>query len=415
MKVINLVFCLILVTGALPAQGLSVPSGNFKISGIGLGAASFSPSAGKTSPVDYLDLLDEQERDGVFMRVNLLYDTPEGGFKSRVEFDPTQPQLVSLKWAEAYVKVFHQWRVAAGSLRDTTFAFRSLMTKNYNSALFVGALNSVGFPERPNWGFGYEAGLWAPTGGFISGTTGVEVKWQPTFMPGLTVAIVAPEQTSLSATASSTDLSTWASGVDYLASFRQPGLGQLKLGYMGASTNQTWSDFFGTVDFTGASKSGLLTSVGVEGLAVAQAPADGKPHTSINGFATGVLDFRGLGWRQLAVSEDLGFFTSGTTFKPGVLPVSVSGTLEDKPALSTSTRLQYSLMNEASSWNLTPGLTYRFFNYWGTSNYWANGIEVSLKLTTGSSVLALGSGWYSDNAPQGSSFAVLTIGTLFAW
>ncbi len=421
MKSPVLVLSLILVTGALPAQGLSSPNGKLKISGFGLGAASFAPSAGKTSPVDYLDLLDEQERDGVFMRVNVLYDTPEGGVKGRWEFDPTlsassQAQVVSLKYAEAFVKIFHQLRVDAGSLRDTTFAFRSLMTKNYNSALFVGALNTGSFPERPNWGFGYEAGLWAPTGGFISGTTGVEVQWQPTFMPGLLVAVVAPEQTSSSVPGNSADLQNWASGLDYLASFRQPGVGTLKLGYMGAATRQSWSDFFGTVDFTGASSSGLLTSLGVEALAVAQDQADGNPHTSVNGFATGVWDFRALGWRQLAVSEDLGFFTSGTTFTTAVLPLTVSGTLEDKPALSTSTRLQYTLKNGAPSWNLTPGVTYRFFNYWGTRNYWANGIELAVKLVTGSAVLALGTGWYSDNAtPQGSSFAVLTVGTLFAW
>ena len=421
MKAVFLVFVLFLVTGALPAQVLTNPSKNLKISGFGLGAASFSPSAGKTSPVDYLDLLDQQERDGVFVRVNVLYDTPEGGFKGRWEFDPTlsassSAQVFSLKYAEAFVDIFHQFRVAAGSLRDTAFAFRSLMTKNYNSAFFVGALNSGGFPERPNEGFGYEAGLWAPTGGFISGITGVEVKWQPTFMPGLTFAVVAPEQTSSSVTAHAADLQAWASGLDYLASFHQPGFGTLKLGYMGAATSQDWSDVFGTFDFTGASSLGLLTSFGTEALEVAQAKTDGKSHASVNGFATGVFDFRLLGWRNLALSEDLGLFTSGTTFTTVVLPVAVSGNYEDKPAISTSTRLQYTFKNWAPALNMTPGVTYRFFNYAGTQNTWASGIELALKFTTGSAVLALGTGWYSDNlTPQESSFAVMTVGTLFAW
>ncbi|NNM53825.1 MAG: hypothetical protein HKM05_03785 [Spirochaetales bacterium] len=421
MKATFLVFGLLLVTGAISAQVSVNPSRNLKISGFGLGAASFSPSAGKTSPVDYLDLLDEQERDGVFVRVNVLYDTPEGGFKGRWEFDPTlsassPTQVFSLKYAQAFVKLFHQLRIDAGSLRDTAFAFRSLMTKNYNSAFFVGALSSGIFPERPNQGFGYEAGLWAPTGGFISGITGVEVKWQPAFMPRLVVAVMAPEQTSSSMTAKATDFQTWASGLDYLASYHQPGFGTLKLGYMGAATRQTWSDFFGTFEFTGASHFGLLTSVGAEALAVNQAPTDGKSHTSINGFATGVFDFRLLGWRDLAVSEDLGFFTSGTTFTTAVLPVAASGTYEDKPAVSTSTRLQFTFENWAPALNMIPGVTYRFFNYEGTINTWASGVELGLKFTTGSAVLALGAGWYSDKlTPQESSFAVMTVGTLFAW
>ncbi len=406
----------------LKAQDFNKNTTNWNISGFGLGAVSFCPSAG-TSPVDFLDVLNEQERDGVFMRINLTYDSPEGGGKARFEVDPTNGTTpsgsvvptVAIKFAEAYVKFKStQLRFDVGSLRDTTFALKSLMTNNDNSPLYVGVIpssstfSSNAFPLRPSWGFGYEAKeIWAPTGGFISGVTGISASWSPSFIPGLQLTLVTPVQTTSSDPIKASSWNSWSSGLDYFAAYKKQGLGQIKLGYMGAATNQDWSNFFGTIDLEVGQTAGFKASAGIEVLSTAQALVDNSPHHSSNLFVTALYDFRLWGCKVLDLSEDFGLFTSGTTFGKLIA--------EDRPGFSTSTRLRYKVLGIAPKLNMTSDLTYRFFDDLGTQNYWSNGTELNLTFTTGSAKLAVGAGLYYSNTAPATSVSVLTLGTLWSW
>jgi hypothetical protein len=392
---------------------LAANASKLKISGYALGAESFSPSDWLAKPYDFVDVLNKQQKNGTFARMILSYDSSIGGFNSRFEYDPNNTTIIALKYAEAYAKMFDtQLLIGAGLLRDTDFAYKSQVAGDFNTNLFTGVNNSGVFPNSPYNGEGYafNGGKWAAAGGFFSGQAGVEALFKPSALKGLELGVVTNSQTATNTTSS---IGNIRDGLSYLAGYTAAGLGDLKLGYTGASTSSNWSNFFVTADLAATSLPALKASISFEDLNVASDSIDGKSHSSANLFVTAGYDFRDLGAPNLWLGEDFGLFTSASTF--GIVS-------EDKPGLSSSTRIQYTFKKVADSFDVIPMLSYRVFNYTGTASsafitgsY--QGIEPAIQVVAGSATFALGWGHYlgTTNGTTQPVSDVITLGTLFAY
>ncbi len=394
---------------------LAANASKLKISGYAVGAESFSPADWQAKSLDYVDVLNKQQKNGSFARMMLTYDSKLGGFNSRFEYDPNNGTIIAMKYAEAYAKLFNaQVLVGAGMLRDTDFAYKSQVASDFNTNLFIGASNTgAGFPAGTpysNGSYFANGGKWAATGGFFSGQQGEEVLYKPSFASGLELGLVSNSQTGGNGPVNLGDIT---SSLSYLASYTMKDMGDIKLGYTGAANSNSWSNFFVTVDAAPAKVSALKISLSLESLNVATDKLDGKSHSSMNLFATAGYDFSGLGAKGLWLGEDFGLFTSASTF--GV-------TTEDKPGVSSSTRLQYTFANVAPSFNIIPMLTYRVFDYMGTtSGTFAtgsySGIEPAVQIVAGPATFAFGWGHYMGTTNNNSQPAadVISVGTIYAY
>ncbi len=393
---------------------LAANASKLKISGYAVGAESFSPADWQAKSLDYVDVLNKQQKNGSFARMILSYDSKIGGFNSRFEYDPNNGTIIAMKYAEAYAKLFDaQLLVGAGMLRDTDFAYKSQVASDFNTNLFIGASNlGAGFPAGTPYSTGSyfaNGGKWAAIGGFYSGQQGEELLFKPNAVSGLELGLVSNNQ---SGTNGAVNLGNIRDSLSYLASYSAKDLGDIKLGYTGAATSNSWSNFFVTVDAAPAQVSALKVSLSLESLHIATA-ADGASHSSMNLFATAGYDFSSVGVKGLWLGEDFGLFTSASTF--GVLT-------EDKPGVSSSTRLQYTFANVAPSFNIIPMLTYRVFDYMGTaSGVFAtgsySGIEPAVQIVAGPATFAFGWGHYmgTTNSVSQPAADVISVGTIYAY
>ena len=399
-------------------KDLAANASKLKISGYAVGAESFSPADWQAKSLDYVDVLNKQQKNGSFARMILSYDSKLGGFNSRFEYDPNNTSTIAMKYAEAYAKLFDaQLLVGAGMLRDTDFAYKSQVASDFNTNLFIGASNmGAGFPAGTpysNGGYFANGGKWAATGGFFSGQQGEELLFKPSAVSGLELGLVSNNQ---SVNSSVVNLGNIRDSLSYLASYTAKDLGDIKLGYTGAATSNSWSNFFVTVDAAPAQLSALKVSLSLESLNISVDPVDGASHSSMNLFATAGYDFSSVGVKGLWLGEDFGLFTSASTF--GI-------TKEDKPGVSSSTRLQYTFANVAPSFNIIPMLTYRLFDYMGTTtnggtgfvNGSYSGIEPAVQIVAGPATFAFGWGHYMGTTGSTSQPAadVISVGTIYAY
>ncbi|NNM54184.1 MAG: hypothetical protein HKM05_05615 [Spirochaetales bacterium] len=401
---------------------LAANASKLKISGYAVGAESFSPADWQAKSLDYVDVLNKQQKNGSFARMMLTYDSKLGGFNSRFEYDPNNATIIAMKYAEAYAKLFDaQVLVGAGMLRDTDFAYKSQVASDFNTNLFTGAINTnAGFPAGTpysNSSYVFNGGKWAATGGFFSGQQGEEVLYKPSFAQGLELGLVSNSQTTGNG---AVYLGNITSSLSYLAAYTMKDLGDIKVGYTGAANSNSWSNFFVTVDAAPAQVSALKVSLSLESLNISVDKGDGQSHSSMNLFATAGYDFSSLGAKGLWLGEDFGMFTSASTF--GILT-------EDKPGVSSSTRLQYTFANVAPSFNIIPMLTYRVFDYMGTSTVGTNpgsgffsagsysGIEPAVQIVAGPATFAFGWGHYMGTTINNAQPAadVISVGTLYAY